>query len=145
MKAVIQRVLEAQVEVDNKIVGKIKRGLLVFLAVHRDDSEKDTKKMADKICNLRIFQDENDKMNKSLIDEGGELLLISQFTLYGDTKKGNRPSFLESADPEKAQLFYNNLISELKGRRIKIETGIFRANMNVGLTNDGPVTIIIDI
>ncbi|MDA3839769.1 MAG: D-aminoacyl-tRNA deacylase [Patescibacteria group bacterium] len=145
MRAVIQRVSSAQVSVDDSIIGKIDKGLLVFFAVHVDDTEKMIEKMADKILKLRIFEDSEEKMNLSLEDTEGEILVVSQFTLYGDTKKGNRPSFIESARPEKAIPFYEKFVTILKEKNIKVEAGKFGADMQVELINDGPVTIIIDI
>ena len=145
MRAVIQRVSQASVLVENKIIGEIKSGLLVLLAVHQDDGEEKLNKMADKVVNLRIFSDSEDKMNRSVIDEKGEILIVSQFTLYGDTKKGNRPSFITSAKPDKAIPMYEKFVSILKEKGIKVATGEFGAMMQVKLTNDGPVTIIIDL
>ena len=145
MRAVIQRVKEANVKVDGKIIGHIGGGMLVLLAVHIDDVEDMIIKMADKTMNLRIFDDERGMMNKSIRDIGGEMLVVSQFTLYGDTKKGNRPSYIKSARPEKAIPFYENFVKYIKGTGIKTETGEFGAMMEVSLVNDGPVTIIIDL
>lgn len=144
MRAVVQRVNRAQVSVEENIIGKIGKGLLILLAVHIDDTEDMIEKMADKIFKLRIFENSDQKMNLSLADIGGELLVVSQFTLYGDTKKGNRPSFIESARPEKAVPFYEKFVTILRGKRLKVETGEFGAKMLVELVNDGPVTIIID-
>ena len=145
MRAVIQAVSLANVKVDNKIVGKIKRGCLVLLAIHKDDTKDKIAKMADKIERLRIFMDDNGKMNLSLKDVGGEILLVSQFTLYGDTKKGNRPSFIESAKPVKAVPYYEKVVASLKDKGFKVETGYFGAMMSVSLVNEGPTTIIIDL
>ena len=145
MRAVIQRVSSAQVSVTEKIVGKINKGLLVFFAVHVDDKEEMIDKMADKILKLRIFEDSEEKMNLSLIDVEGEILIVSQFTLYGDTKKGNRPSFIESARPEKAIPFYEKFLSVLQEKNIKVQSGEFGAKMEVELVNDGPVTVIVDL
>jgi len=145
MRVVIQRVSRASVSIDNEIVGKINKGFLALFAVHVDDDEKMIEKMADKISKLRIFEDSDEKMNLSLIDVEGEILVVSQFTLYGDTKKGNRPSFIESARPEKAIPYYEKFIRELKNKNLKVETGKFGADMQVELVNDGPVTIIIDL
>jgi len=145
MRVVVQRVINAQVGVGGEIVGKINKGLLVFFAVHIDDTEKMIEKMADKILKLRIFEDKEEKMNLSLEDVGGDILVVSQFTLYGDTRKGNRPSFIESARPEKAIPFYEKFIEKLGERNIKVESGQFGADMKVELINDGPVTIIIDL
>ena len=152
MRAVIQRVKKSEVKVGEKIIGKISKGLLVLLAVHKDDSEassaegeKAIQKLADKIINLRIFSDEDDKMNLSVKDIGGEILVVSQFTLYGDCAKGNRPSLINSAPPEKAIPIYENFVSYIRGQGIKTATGEFGAMMAVELVNDGPVTIIIEI
>lgn len=145
MRAVIQAVSGANVKVDDKIVGEIKRGYLVLLAIHNDDTEDKIEKMADKIADLRILLDEDEKMNLSLKDVHGEILLVSQFTLYGETKKGNRPSFLESAKPVKAVPYYEKVVSLLKNKNIKVETGQFGAMMSVSLVNEGPTTIIIDL
>jgi len=144
MKVVIQRVAEANVKVDKKIVGQIKKGILVFFGCHIDDKEEKIHCLVDKIINLRIFQDENHKMNLSLKDIDGEILIISQFTLLADTKKGRRPSFVNSMEPIKAKLFYEKFISETKKYIKKVEVGIFGAKMQVYLINDGPVTFILD-
>lgn len=145
MRAVIQVVSGASVKVDDKVVGQINKGYLVLLAICATDSSDMIAKMADKIADLRIFPDENDKMNLSLKDVGGEILLISQFTLYGDTKKGNRPSFIDSAKPDKAIPMYEKIIDLLKEKKFKVETGRFGASMSVSLINEGPTTIIIDL
>lgn len=144
MRAVVQRVKNASVKVDGKVVGEIGKGLLVFLAVHADDSEGSITKMSDKIINLRIFSDSAGKMNLALKDVGGEILVVSQFTLYGNTAKGNRPSFAGSAEPKKAVEFYLQVVEKIKSQGIKVETGKFGAMMDVELTNDGPVTLIIE-
>ena len=143
MRAVIQRVKNAEVKINDKIVGKIGRGLLVLLAIHRDDTEDKIEKLAVKIINLRIFADKEDKMNLSVKDVEGEILVVSQFTLYGDTSKGNRPSFIESARPDKAIPYYKKFIEKIKGSGLKTATGEFGAMMEVELINDGPVTVII--
>jgi len=145
MRSILQRVSRAQVTVDNQIIGQINQGLLVLLAVHKDDQESAITKMADKILNLRIFSDSDDKMNLSVKDIGGQILVVSQFTLYGDAKKGNRPSFIDSARPDKAKDFYDQLITKLKKSGLKVESGQFQAQMQVELINDGPVTITVDI
>jgi len=145
MRAVIQRVKKARVSTSQKTVGEIKEGLLVFLAIHKDDREGKIKKMAEKIINLRIFSDSEGMMNLSVKDIKGEILIVSQFTLYGDTNKGNRPSFIASAKPDKAIPMYEKFVSIIKGLGIKTATGKFGAMMDVELINDGPVTIIIDI
>ena len=144
MKFVIQRVKNASVEVENRVVGKIDEGFLVLIGVTHDDTKKTADILIKKLLNLRIFKDENDKMNLSLKDVGGELLLISQFTLYADCKKGNRPSFVKSAKYDIANELYEYVIDECKKTSIKVETGIFGADMKVCLLNDGPVTIILD-
>ncbi|MDD2447054.1 MAG: D-aminoacyl-tRNA deacylase [Tissierellia bacterium] len=144
MRAVIQRVSNASVTVDKIIVGKIDKGLLVFLGVGEEDNDKDVEYMVNKIVGLRVFQDENDKMNLSLTDVKGELLVISQFTLYGDVRKGKRPSFSTSAKPDIGEKLYEKFVQMTKDLEIKTETGIFGANMNVDLLNQGPVTILID-
>ena len=144
MKFVIQRVKNASVEVENKVVGKINEGFLVLIGVTHDDTKKTADILIKKLLNLRIFKDGNDKMNLSLKDVGGELLLISQFTLYADCKKGNRPSFVKSAKYDIANELYEYVIDECKKTSIKVETGIFGADMKVSLLNDGPVTIILD-
>jgi len=145
MRSLIQKVSEANVSVSGETVGKIKKGLLVFFAVHVDDEEKMISKMADKIINLRIFEDKDSKMNLSLEDVKGEILVVSQFTLYGDTRKGNRPSFIESARPEKAIPYYEKFVSILREKGFKVETGKFGEKMLVSLVNDGPNTIIINL
>lgn len=144
MRAVVQRVRNASVTVDNTIVGKISGGLLVFLGVGEGDDESDLTYLIDKIIGLRIFQDDNDKMNLSLLDIEGELLVISQFTLYGDVRKGKRPSFTKSAHPEIGETLYKEFLSRVKNSGLKVESGIFGAHMDVELLNDGPVTILLD-
>lgn len=145
MRCVVQRVKNAKVEVEGEIVGEIGKGLLVLFAVHLDDTEDKIKKMSAKILDLRIFSDEEDKMNLSVRDIDGEILVVSQFTLYGDCRKGNRPSFIDSARPEKALPFYEEFVSYIKDKIGKIEEGKFGAAMEVSLVNDGPVTVIIDL
>ena len=144
MRAVVQRVKQASVSVDKKIVGKINNGLLVFLGVAPDDGDKDIKYISDKLTNLRIFEDENEKMNFSIKDIGGEILLISQFTLFGDCRKGRRPDFTSSCEPVKAKKLYEDVIEVIKEQGIVTECGIFGADMQVELVNDGPVTILLD-
>lgn len=144
MRAVVQRVSQASVSVDNTIVGKINEGLLVFLGIGKDDEEKDLTYMAEKILGLRIFQDENDKMNLSLLDVKGEILIVSQFTLYGDVRKGKRPSFTDSAHPDKGEEMYLKFIEFCKNKGVKTANGIFGADMDVDLINQGPVTILLD-
>ena len=145
MRAVIQRVKKSKVSVDNKTIGSIANGLLVLFAVHVEDTENLIKKMADKIINMRIFEDDNQKMNLSVKDTGGEIMVISQFTLYGDSRKGNRPSFIKSARPDKADLYYNKFIEYLRSQGFQVETGKFGEFMEVELVNSGPTTIILDV
>jgi D-tyrosyl-tRNA(Tyr) deacylase len=144
MKIVLQRVSSASVKVDSKIVGSIEHGLLLLIGFSSSDTEESVLPTLEKIVKLRIFSDEEGKMNKSVLDVEGSLLLISQFTLYADTKKGNRPSFIEAARPEQATPLYEFFISEMKKRIAKVETGIFGADMKVELVNDGPVTIVLE-
>lgn len=144
MRCVVQRVRRASVSVDNKILGEIKHGILLLLGVEDTDEEKDLEYMCDKVPNLRIFEDENGKMNKSLIDVNGSILVISQFTLLGDARKGRRPSFTQAAVPEKAIPMYESFIDNMKQREIITECGEFGADMQVELVNDGPVTILLD-
>jgi len=144
LRAVIQRVKRASVRVDNKMVSEINRGLLVFLGVAEDDTDQDIEYMANKTANLRILEDEAGKMNLSLLDVGGEALVVSQFTLYGDCRRGRRPSFTQAARPEKADKFYQAFIEALSKLGIDIKAGIFQAYMDVELVNDGPVTILLD-
>lgn len=144
MRAVVQRVKRANVTVDNKVIGEINHGILLLLGVEGDDDEKDLEYMCDKVPNLRIFEDENGKMNKSLLDVGGSILVISQFTLLGDARKGRRPSFTEAAQPDKAIPMYAKLISSMKEKNIFTQEGEFGADMQVELVNDGPVTILLD-
>lgn len=145
MRAVIQRVKNAKVSISGKIAGEIGPGLVVLLAVHQNDDEDVIEKMADKILNLRIFGDQDNKMNLSVKDVGGKILVVSQFTLYGDTRKGSRPSFIESAKPDKAIPFYEKFVEYIKGQGIEVAAGKFGAMMDVELVNDGPVTIILDL
>ena len=144
MKIVIQRVTNAQVEVDKKVVGKIGKGFLVLLGVTHEDTKENADYLVKKLCKLRVFSDENDKMNLSLKDVNGELLIVSQFTLYANCKDGNRPSFVEAAKPEQANELYEYFCSECKKNDINVEKGIFGADMKVSLLNDGPVTIVIE-
>ena len=144
MRTVIQRVRFARVSVDGKIIGKIDKGLLILLGVTHDDSEKEMKWLANKTKNLRIFEDEEEKMNLSLEDIKGKALIISQFTLYANSVKGNRPSFIEAAKPDFAKDLYLKFIQEFKNFGIETQEGEFGADMKVELLNDGPVTIIID-
>lgn len=144
MKFVVQRVSHAQVTVDQKIVGKIGRGFLVLIGVGKEDDEKTADKYLKKLLGLRIFEDENGKTNLSLADVGGELLLISQFTLYANCKKGNRPSFIDAGEPKSAEALYEYILSEARKQVEVVEHGIFGADMKVSLENDGPFTIILD-
>lgn len=144
MRAVIQRVSSASVTVDSQIVGSIDTGLLILLGVGQDDSRDDAIWLANKIAGLRIFPDEAGKMNLSLTQIQGKALVVSQFTLYGDCKKGKRPSFVQAAAPEIAKTLYQDFIAELTGHGLKVEAGIFQAKMDVALVNDGPVTLILD-
>ena len=144
MRAVVQRVSRAEVKVDGEVTGTIEKGLLVFVGVAPEDTEKDMEYIADKIINLRIFEDENEKMNLSVTDVNGSLLVISQFTLYGDCRKGRRPNFTGSCEPVKAEKMYLEMLEYLKSKGIKTESGIFGADMKVDLLNDGPVTLLLD-
>ena len=145
MRIVIQRVSEAKVKIDGNTVGEIKKGLLVFLGIEHVDAEMDADYLIQKLIHLRIFGDDEGKMNLSVSDISGALLIVSQFTLFADTKKGNRPSFIRSARPEQAIPLYDYFLSQLnKSFSGKIEKGVFGANMQVELINDGPVTIILD-
>lgn len=144
MRVVVQRVKRASVEIDNKVNGKINTGFLVLLGIASTDTKQDVDYLVKKVVNLRIFSDENDKMNLALRDINGELLIISQFTLYGNCKDGNRPSFIEAARPDVAIPLYEYFIEECKKKVSVVETGIFGADMKVSLLNDGPVTIIIE-
>ena len=145
MRLVIQRVLEAHVSIDGKMYAKIKQGLLIFIGIEDSDSSNDIDYLASKVCNLRIFSDLDGKMNLNLRDTGGEILVISQFTLHAKTKKGNRPSFIRAAKPEYAIPIYNGFCTELETLLQKqIQTGEFGAEMKVNLVNDGPVTILMD-
>lgn len=144
MKVVIQRVTNANVVVDKKVVGEIEKGLVVLLGISNEDTESTVEQMVRKISNLRIFSDENDKMNLSIKDIGGKMLVISQFTLYANCKSGNRPSFSEAGSPEHANKLYEYFISEVHKHEIAVQHGIFGADMKVTLTNDGPVTIILE-
>lgn len=144
MRAVIQRVSRASVKVEGRVVGEIERGLLVLLGVGQTDTEADADYLAQKIAGLRIFEDENEKMNLSLQDVGGAVLAVSQFTLYGDVRKGKRPSFDAAARPERAKELYEYFVAQMRAKGLRCETGIFQAMMQVELVNDGPVTILLD-
>ncbi len=144
MRAVVQRVKEAKVVVEDEVVGSIDKGFLIFLGVGGEDTCQDLDYLLEKILGLRIFQDENDKMNLSLMDVEGELLVVSQFTLYGDVRKGKRPSFTNSAHPDIGKKYYEEFVNKAQDKGVKVETGIFGADMDVSLINDGPVTIMLD-
>lgn len=144
MRVVVQRSKQANVKVNDDVVGQIENGLVLLVGITHTDTIEDAKYVADKIVNLRIFEDEENKMNLSLLDIGGEILSISQFTLYGDCRKGRRPNFMEAAKPDFARELYENLNDELKNKGAKVETGQFGAMMDVSLINDGPVTLIIE-
>lgn len=144
MRSVIQRVSRAKVTIDGEITGEIAKGVLVLLGISNEDSEREATFMLDKILNLRIFEDSEGKMNLSLLDIAGEMLVVSQFTLYGDVRKGRRPSFIKAAPPEKANALYEYFVSEARKNISKVETGRFQAMMDVELVNDGPVTILLD-
>ena len=144
MKLVIQRVSEARVTVDEAIVGKIGIGLLVFVGIGKADTEQDAEYLCEKLLGLRIFPDENGKMNRNVHEAGGSLLVISQFTLYGDCRRGRRPSFDAAAPPERAQELYNHFVRAAKRGPIAVDTGVFQATMQIHLVNEGPVTILMD-
>ncbi|HVP35963.1 MAG TPA: D-aminoacyl-tRNA deacylase [Terriglobales bacterium] len=144
MRVVLQRVREGSVEVEGKLVGQIGRGLVLLIGATIGDSEKEVVYLADKCANLRIFEDAEGKMNLSLLDIGGEVLTISQFTLYGDTRKGRRPSFTQAMEPVQAEKLYQKFIGYLKEKGLKVEQGIFGAKMLVEIFNDGPVTFVLD-
>ena len=144
MRAVVQRVKEARVDVDGRTVGEIGPGLLVFIGVGEDDSEKDCEYLANKVVHLRTFSDAQGAMNRSLLDTEGEALVVSQFTLWGDCRKGRRPSFIRAARPEKARELYEEFIKTLKGKGVRTATGEFQEMMDVHLVNDGPVTLLLD-
>ena len=144
MRCVIQRVTSASVTVGEELVGKIGRGYMILIGVSAEDTEKDLRYMAEKVPNLRIFEDEAGKMNLSIKDVGGEILAVSQFTLYGDARGGRRPSFSTAARPEQANALYEQLVEAWREQGIHVETGRFRAEMQVALVNDGPVTMLMD-
>jgi D-tyrosyl-tRNA(Tyr) deacylase len=144
MRAVVQRVSQASVTVEGEVVGKIGRGLLVLLGVGTDDRDDDARQLADKIVEMRIFEDDAGKMNRSLLEIGGGVLVVSQFTLWGDCRKGRRPSFVAAAAPEIAERLYETFVAAVGVRGLVVETGRFRAHMDVALVNDGPVTLLLD-
>jgi len=144
MRAVIQRVSRARVIVDGRVTGEIEAGLVVLVAVGREDSASTAAAMAEKILHLRVFNDDQGKMNRSLLDAGGAVLAISQFTLYGDARGGRRPSFVQAAPPEQGKALYEEFVRALQALGVRVETGVFQAHMSVELANDGPVTILLD-
>lgn len=144
MRAVVQRVTSSSVSVDGKVIGAIGKGFNVLIGIAKDDTMDDLNYIKDKIVNLRVFQDENDKMNLSLLDVEGEILAISQFTLYGDCRKGRRPNFMEALGGDEAIKLYDEFVKMLKATGLKVETGEFGADMKVEIHNDGPVTILLD-
>lgn len=144
MRAVVQRVSASSVSVAGELVSSIGKGMNVLLGIHEDDTEKDINYLADKIANLRIFDDEYGVMNRSLIDCGGEALIISQFTLIGDVRKGRRPSYAHAAKPEVAKALYEQFVEAVKDRGVPVKMGVFQAEMDVAIQNDGPVTILLD-
>ena len=144
MRAVVQRVSRAEVRVEGRVVGAIGRGLLVLVGIARDDTPETGKVLAEKVANLRIFDDEQGRMNRSLLEAGGGVLCVSQFTLYGDCRKGRRPSYDRAAPPEAARALYESFVESLRAQGVKVETGEFRAMMDVELVNDCPVTLLLD-
>ena len=144
MRLVIQRVLESSVRIDGEVVGQIGKGFMVLCGVEDDDTEADVRYCIDKTVNLRIFEDDAGKMNRSILDDGGEILAISQFTLHGDVRHGRRPSFIKAARPETAVPLYDAYCEGLRAAGVHVETGVFQADMKVSLINDGPVTLLVD-
>ena len=144
MRCVVQRVSEASVAVNGETVGAVGPGLMVLIGVSTEDTDADLKYMTEKVPNLRIFDDENGVMNRSVLDAGGGILAVSQFTLYGDARGGRRPSYIRAAKPEEANAMYERLVEAWRGKGVHVETGIFRTDMKVSLVNDGPVTILLD-
>ena len=144
MRAIVQRVKSANVQIDGQLVAEIESGLLIFLGISIDDQQSDIDYLIRKIANLRIFRDDDLRMNKSLLDVGGQALVVSQFTLYGDCRKGRRPNFSQAAKPEKAHQLYKVFVNQLLQLGVDVKTGVFQATMEVELTNDGPITILLD-
>ena len=144
MRACIQRVATASVTVDGRVIGEISRGFVVLLGVAHDDTQDDVRYLADKTVNLRVFEDDDGKMNRSIVESGGQMLVISQFTLLGDCRKGRRPSFVAAAEPGRANQLYEQFVEHVRGQDVHVETGQFQAMMQVQLVNDGPVTLLID-
>ncbi|MGD8446297.1 MAG: D-aminoacyl-tRNA deacylase [Desulfobacterales bacterium] len=144
MRAVVQRVKESSVIIDRQTVGRIGKGLLVLLGVAKGDTPSDADYLAHKIVHLRIFEDDSAKMNRSLLSIGGEMLVVSQFTLLGDCRKGRRPSFIAAAEPQKASALYDNFVQQVRRRGVSVETGRFQSTMEVALINDGPVTLVME-
>jgi len=144
MRAIVQRVKSANVQIDGQLVAEIESGLLIFLGISVDDQQSDIDYLIRKIANLRIFRDDDLRMNKSLLDVGGHALVVSQFTLYGDCRKGRRPNFSQAAKPEKAHQLYQVFVNQLLQLGVDVKTGVFQATMEVELTNDGPITILLD-
>ncbi|KON91251.1 D-tyrosyl-tRNA(Tyr) deacylase [Rossellomorea marisflavi] len=144
MKVVLQRSKQASVMVDGEVKGRIQSGLVLLVGITHGDTEAEAAYIADKVVNLRIFEDGDGKMNDSLLDRGGEILSISQFTLYGDTRKGRRPNFMDAAKPEEAEVIYDRFNALLREKGVQVETGVFGAMMDVQLINDGPVTLIVE-
>ena len=144
MRAVVQRVLNANVKIDGKIHAEIEKGLLVLLGVRPEDDEKAMEYMTDKLTNIRIFEDENGKMNRSVRDVGGEILIVPNFTLYGDARKGRRPGFTAAGSPSESQKIFDKFIERIESAGVPVKTGVFQADMNVNISNDGPVTILLD-
>jgi D-tyrosyl-tRNA(Tyr) deacylase len=144
LRAVIQRVSRARVTVDSRVAGEIQMGMLILLGVGRDDTPEAAAYLAEKIANLRVFADDAGKMNRSLLEISGSALVVSQFTLYGDTRGGRRPSYIQAAPPEDANQLYEEFVRRLRSFGVRVETGVFQAHMEVELVNDGPVTILLD-
>lgn len=144
MRAVVQRVLTSKVTVEGTVVGEIDKGFNVLLGIHKEDTIEDINYLTEKIVNLRVFEDENGKLNKSLLEVGGELLIVSQFTLYGDCRKGRRPNFMDALGGEEAKALYKIFVDKCKTYGVKVEEGIFGADMKVSIENDGPVTLLLE-